>query len=439
MPYYGKPENQRNPKAKRQDPPGKAPATTTEANNPKPQTSDKQANKAPPSLAKPTHLQTGPVKKDLKELAPNLDAIFSKETSLYEVAPKAGFTPTFAAFNQIVSSTYQTYAAKNVLTAKTLSPGMLNYYCACMIWFRIIDLKRQNSQVLTPTEHTIYELIKLSVFSVPKPVSIYLKSIGTITSVTEQTLSPVLPDYPNAGGHAMWSPQIDAQHHNHYELFPTVGIAAEVLQAELLPTNAAWEPSVVPPGTIPTNNLQCYFQPVEQKNEVKQIIIGSGVNANDIGATIPNSDINIPLLQAISSALDRLDVFPLESTCFGSMEPNGSPSQLVQIVKTDNDSPVSIPAGEVSIYDYTRDSSGTVGMAIVYQQNVIREGPLANNAYVSWCCLRNRDGQNIVDGPWYANRNALYQYPPQYCARIFTTGSRNGTVFRTDVFEELAK
>lgn len=443
MPYYGKPENQTNKRAVRLTPSGKNSANTADEGKTSQLKSEKLAQstqpKAFPTLAKPTHLQVNPIRKDLQEKAPNSDAIFAKETTLFEIAPKATFTPTFAAFNQVVSSIYQTYAAKNVLTAKTLSPGMLSYYCTCMTWFRIIDLKRQNSQLLTQTEKTIYELIKLLEFSLPKPFSIYLKSVGNVTSVTEQTLIPNFPEFPVHNNHSLWAPLVTVATHNSFELYPTVGVAAEVLIQELHPTNAAWAPSVVPNGASPTNNLQSFILPTETKAEIKQIITGAGVTQNSVGSTIPNADINIPLLAAVSSALNRLDVFALENTSFSKMEPNGAQSQLVQITKVDNNSTTSIPAGDVAIHDYTRDSAGTVGMAIVYQYNTFREGPINNGAYTSWSCLQNRDNQRIVGPRWYANRNLLYDFPDQYRVRIFTTGSRNATVFRVNVFEELAK
>lgn len=79
----------------------------------------------------------------------------------------------------------------------------IRYYCVGLQWLRIIQLKRTNSQALTPEEEQIGTMCETNTFTVPHPIYLYLKTLGNLKcKSTGQTL---IPTFPRTNGRLLWN------------------------------------------------------------------------------------------------------------------------------------------------------------------------------------------------------------------------------------------
>ena len=422
--YRGHPAKQKNPTAEN--------AFVHKASKPNARPVRHQGLPPPSNLTEPSN-------KDLKDTPPNTDAVFSRHTQSHEKSTQSLFTPQFAGFNALVDKMMVSYYAQYPTANKIISPGMINYYASCMCWFRILSLKQKNARPFNEIERRIWELLQTASFEIPKPLAIYLNQFGNIVTKSLQNLEPDFPAYPTNQGNAVWSAQVNEATHAYYESYPTVGVAAECLQQETLPqADPNWQPTVVPPNTHATTNMLSYTPPVPQREEIQTLLTTAGVTPAQFRETIPDSRINMPLLDAISRAITRIGVYKNETTYFPQTEANGDQSQLVKIIPTPSDTLENVNS-YVRISEYALETSGTVGKAITFVPNLLKEGTIADDHYKGWSCLENEVPDNpVVQAGWYANRNDLRNIPRQYEVELFTTASRNAAQFREGVLFELS-
>ena len=182
--YLGKPENKKNPNS-----------VQVRIGNQAPQNKGKGHSKSK-NLPPPKN-KTASTSKDVNSSAPMADAIFARETSLFEISPRTTFTPLFNGSNEVSRTTFEIYSSHSNDTSKSLTVGMLSYYQSCLLWLRIIQLKKASNSQVSVIEQRIFDQLSSISFSTPNPISLIIKNVGHITTPVLQNLYPTFPEFPS--------------------------------------------------------------------------------------------------------------------------------------------------------------------------------------------------------------------------------------------------
>lgn len=133
------------------------------------------------------------------------------------------------------------------------------YYSTSMLWLKILQLTKANSEPLTEDELRMWSICESTAFNVPEPIYLYLKGLGTIEADTGQTLIPRFPELPNqqVQGQGGYFGVVDGENHILYEEFPTLGVTGEGLRQSLSDAPPGVYNSSVAPAELAVNtNLQ---------------------------------------------------------------------------------------------------------------------------------------------------------------------------------------
>ena len=369
------------------------------------------------------------------------EVIFHEGTSLYEIAPKARFTPRFTVFNSVINDILNIYCSRNSVAYKTLSPGMLSYYATAMVCLRILVIKKSNHDFLSAEERAIVDLVEDHDFNIPEPLSLYLKQFGNITAATQRRLYPEFPRFPVTDHGSVWAKQIDCGSHELFETIPCLGVAASVICEEISNPTADFQPPVVPKNTSATENLLgfiAFANPAKGDHAITSVLRSAGVTKDSVNPSIPNTDFNIEVLVEISHVIARQGVFKVISTNFRSQTSDGNLSQLVKMVPSPPLSAKTNVISELQPLSLAKVPSRVIESAFFYVPNIVREGGIGNDEYLGWSCLRNTyPTQPVVYQRWHDNRNALRMFPPEYDCNVFTAYTQNAGCCRRRFFEGL--
>lgn len=110
----------------------------------------------------------------------------------------------FSGMNTLVHAMYNQYLSHTIDTGKSMTLGMINYYTVSLAWLRMISIKLVNGDFITPTERDIMDIVQDVSFTLPKPLAVYLKSVGNLITPQKQHLYPHFPQFSVHGGHSNW-------------------------------------------------------------------------------------------------------------------------------------------------------------------------------------------------------------------------------------------
>lgn len=223
-----------------------------------------------------------------KDIQPSTDdplrnAVFVSSMSVREVNDTRfnSSTPTLVEISRLC---YSELVADDVNVQKTILPEYLDYYATALTWLRLISLKVKLRQPITVAERDALLLIENSQLSVPEPILIQLKTLGTIQTMTREHLTPTIPDLPTRiiNGHGGYYGQIDINNHNLYEEIPCIGVLSEAVRQSI--GNAAPGPcqsALAKEGLTPNQNLLGFRPLSNRRNEAKNLAFDAEITQDE--------------------------------------------------------------------------------------------------------------------------------------------------------------
>lgn len=203
---------------------------------------------------------------------------------------------------------------RDINVSALLSLEVLQYYSTAMFWMRVTsNKKRAAMEPLTPEEKGLVDLMKENVFNVPEPVTLYLKSVGTIVPMGGEHLRPIFPTLPNRSARAdttrmgYFGP-LSVATHNLYEEYPCLGVMADALCALSNDAGEYISPLSTNALTV-THNLPGYAPINHLSNKITDMLNAHGINNDQFHQTIENTGINAGLLRQISNILSNTTIF----------------------------------------------------------------------------------------------------------------------------------
>lgn len=351
--YLGKPENQRDQKAVNAHKP------TQSKPDPKPKDKpvDRPLPKTDPSPPNTNH-RTGD---------PFAESIFGRGLSVREVNSRTTFSPSLVASVEISRSVFQQLKTDDVQLTKQLTPEFVDYYHTFCIWARIVHLKNKNQEVLTPEEDWLLDVIRNREYTLLGPISVYLRGIGNIVTLTGQHLYPDFPALPTStvGGKTGFYGAISIDNHNLYEEIPCFGVLAEAIQYAVSASNPGVRPSVLNVPNSPVNGNLLGFKPLQNRRlEAKDLALSSDITSEQFHETRQHTAINLRLINAISDILAGTKTFRVSHVNFSTMSINGSQTQIIETKRTGEIQPGSDVNSEVQPQCLIKEKDAHFGSAI---------------------------------------------------------------------------
>lgn len=426
-PYYGKPENQRDPKA-----PNKSrPSNKSQKKGP-----PTGVQNAPPSLPPPRHLHDASHVK-LTEVSPADSAIFSRSVSVREVNNRVNFTPAAPAAMDVSRETYLQILTDDANLSKVILPEYIDYYTTALVWFRIISLKAKNRQALNATEEDVLQLIRSLQLCVPEPILLQLRALGNVVSPTGQHLYPEFPDIPvfQIGGFGGYFGVLNLDTHNLYEELPCLGVTAEAVRQSVSVAPAGPYVSALALPNQPCNENLLGFRPLgHRRQEPKDFAAQRGITDANFRCYPPNTMINIEFLMAISDQLALTKTFRLHQVVFPTLPELGSLAQTT-VQRPIPNVGTTCSQGEVRVTSLSKVSTSVFGSGAFFLPQ-LRKEPRGIGQHSNWCCIDGPPGHPIPP-EWIANRNARRNLPQQYGSEVFTSVSLHAAHHRGSVIKDL--
>lgn len=437
IPYLGKPENQRDPRAPRIEPPRKL-------NKPS------QQKLAHTGLNKPTKLHdTSKVQVSTRN--PFDESVFSLGSSVNEVGNRTPFSPSTPALIEISRGIFSELITDDPSLNKVLLPEYLDYYSTAMIWFRFVSLKAKNSQPLTPQESDVLTLMQTQTFAAPEPLALQLRTIGNIETPNGQHLIPEFPPLPTEvisgfGGHygrflpsnpkrverdkPTESMVIDPSLHLLYEEIPCLGVTAYAVAKTISNAPAGRYQSLVTYNDQqPTQNLLGYKPLGYRRPESKNFALQHGITENSFRSYPVDTGINIEFIIALSNILATTKTFKISHLVFTTLSELGHQSQIISTKPIVQPGQVCL-LGELQPTSSVKEREAAFGMSVVYCSSMYKEH--IEHDYSPWTLFQT------IPIDWVENRNARREnLPVQYRQRVFSTASQHGTSFRLAILKSL--
>lgn len=325
---------------------------------------------------------------------------------------------------------------------KMLSKEMLMYYSTALLWGRIIEIKaKQSRRALSTEEKEIRKALSSQALNLPKPLYLFIKSIGDVTDKMGKTTEFGNVQIPTAvaGGFGGYhGPLVDEETHNLFEEIPCLGIVADTLMAA---STAPDEPQVnfrcLPPGTRATQNLSGFLGPIgPRRPEMRQILNSIGITGVTFPEMIANTRYNHRLILTVSDAIGKLPTYKNEAVQMDSLNKDGTEAQLIT-TEPDLTTDIGMRWTERTVQPFSMaaDSISTIG-ASYFCGFQLKRGNGEDNA--NWCCLQAAAGRAWVIPPeWIQNCNARRELPDNLGTRRFTAVSNQQATMTRNIIRRL--
>lgn len=433
-PYYGRPENQKNPAAQnlhsQKDGDNRPP--------PPPQQNKPAKGKAPPKLNKPTLTHDASNQK-MDESSVFSASNFALGSTQREDVVRETFSPSFAVTTELSRNIYSQMLVDEPNLSKQITPEAIDYYVACLVWARIIGLKIKNGQDLTDTERRLQDLLSLKSFNIPEPVRLYLMVYGRFVSVLGTHLTPTFPPLPehviqwnNTDIPGMYAAaDIDAATHNLYEEVPSLGIHLASLITAQNNVVGPWNPPGLPQNWTATQNLLGYRPTRNYRAEAYSFVIDAGVTLGECQCNPPTSGFNFEILEYVSDLLAHTKTYKVSPVNLLDLPETGSQVQIAPFIPEQSAPTTNIRSTAV-ITSINKLTDTLIGVAYAFAPSAFKESDLAHS-YV-WSCARPPQGAPIPEA-WFNDRNARRVIREIYTQTQFTSISQDAQEYRRKIFE----
>lgn len=425
-PYYGRPENQKNPGAanfhgqnREGAPHHPAPGNKDSARPAKPNPKDtplgRMAASAPRQLPRPTPstaTPTAPRDENLKDLT-----LFAVNQNVREVNPRVTFSPAATGLIDVSRDIHQELRAHDPNIAKVLTPEVLDYYHTVLFWARAVDLKSQFGEQLTVAEDAFLTIIQKQPLTVLAPILSFLKSYGGILSKLESNSWPTFPDLPTtlvAGIGGYFGP-ITEDTHNLYEEIPCLGVLAYAVCQTLTNNNGAYASPLNTRQFAANGNLLGFRPLARRRDEARSFVEATGVTANAFPSTVANTSFHLGLVLAVSELLRECKTFKTTTTTITTLGSAGSQSQTIFLSSYPTDDDTLATHTEVRPSCLGRESTSHIGLAVYTCSQLLKAADTPNaappaNTTPSWLCVTPIQPW-AVPQPWIENRNTRRTLP----------------------------
>lgn len=446
--YRGKPDKQRDPRAKNTWQP-KPPAP--KAKHP--------VQLAPAKLPPPTR------KHDTSHVKPSTahpadSAIFGSNLSTRETVGRETFTPGLPALIDISRQTYAELISDDSSLSKVLLPEYMDYYAAAMLWVRIVTLKEKNSQPLSLAERELLLLVQTTSFALPEPLLLAVSSLGNVTTGTKQHLYPEFPPLPerqivhNGGYYGTFADPLDGlgdpDHepevppqppvpppeadllHTLYEEIPCLGVTSEAVRRSISnDPPGVYQSNVTFDGQQPTANL-LGFRPLGfRRPEAKNLALELGITEDFFPSYPRNTGFNIDLLASLSNVLANTKTFKITHVVFPVLSEIGAQSQIVIERPLLTHAAAETPAlrNELQPFCLIRESESIFGSGVFFCHQLFKES--IRDDHSSWCLFP------VIPAAWVRTRNHRRTLPLQYHQGVFQTVSQHASTFRINIIRSI--
>lgn len=426
--YKGKPENQRNPKARnihvQKQAVGDGSTDSTHA--------AVQARKPPLPTQAPRGSKVNtptPKPSSIVEKDSTVESYFAFNMDIREVRPKVQQQPNLGTYPNLVNLTYNQLSIDDTNLSKQWTRESFQYYATALLWLRIIHLKQKFCDPITENEQKIIEKCANTAFNVPETLRLYLAGIGLVQTRAGQHLYPAFPDLPqeimdNTPG---YFGAINADSHNLYEEIPCLGTIITMLRASLADIRPLPQPVIpaVPNHFAPNRNLCFWHNVTTPRYEATLILTSIGITPQNFPCSPAGTGFNFILMKSVSNILAQTSTFKIHSTVFAVMQQQGQLAQTIPTHPTpENDATEFWNTATVIPRCPNREQPGSFGMAVAFGYQLYKE-PFENVNTV-WCCVTPiNPAAHPIPAHWVLNRNERRILPSQYDLNIFNGMSQN--------------
>lgn len=355
---------------------------------------------------------------------------------------------TCVALIPLTNETWSQISVDEVNLAKQMLPEGLRYYTTGLLWLRILQLKRANSQKRTAAEEKVLELCDTTTSCVPQPIHIYLQGLGAIKcSSTGQTIIPEFPPLPTeeVEGFGGYFGGINDNTHILYEEFPTLGVRSEGLRVAMgVAPPGDYASALALPNAAVNSNLLGYHSLQNRRHEAQNVFLNIGINAQEFHESVENRGFNFDLMYTISDWVSSTKTFKIEHLHLANFSLKGSQAQTIitrptttAIHKTANIN------GDLVATSLSRESVNIFGLANYLNFQMLKES--AENDIVdasirshTWCCVSFTGVEDsVLPFMWTLNQNIRRNLPAEYMVRRFETISVNESNLRKRVIRKM--
>lgn len=342
--YLGKPHNQRDPNAMlpEQRQVDEVQPSGVDKQLPVPpgdkSKSGKPRKRLPLNINKPTRLDTQqkiqqagnmpqPTNQD-----PMRNSVFVVAMSNREMSLNTKISPSAPAIIEVARATHSEMLADEPQLNKTLLPEYLDYYATAMLWFRFCTLKVKLKQPITPEERDLLLQLEQLNFSIPEPLMLQLRVLGTTQTITREHLYSMFPALPteNVGVFGGYYGQLSSNTHNLYEELPCLGVTSEGIRHSVSNEQPGrYQSSLSTDELIVSLNLPGYKNLGSRRNEAKNLAFDCGITQDEFPSYPPNTGINMDLINGISALLAQTKTFKITSVNFTTLAECGFVVQAV--------------------------------------------------------------------------------------------------------------
>lgn len=372
-----------------------------------------------------------------------MDFIVIRENNL-----RTTFSPSCVGLIPIATGTWQQLMVDNSNIHNEVIPEAVRYYATCLLWARIIRLKRANAQPRTAAERAFLRKVGTTTFNVPAPLHSYLAAIGNIKDLaTGQSLIPSFPPLPTqvVGAVTGTFGAVAADTHALYEEFPTLGVVAESLRNAIGDGPAGDYASSLALEHAAVNGNMCGYVPLlNRRIEAKQMALACGITADEISESIANTAFNYDFMFAMSEWFSNTRTFAIKQINFMNFGIQGSQAQLLieRSVPSKTANARNVDSNIIAT-SMMRATDSVYGEALYGAFQLMKDSSVIPDANASvnsraWCCVTFLGAEgSIIPAAWIDNRNARRNLPDEFNARRFETISQPGRVFRARIVGRL--
>lgn len=257
-------------------------------------------------------------------------------------------------------------------------------------------------------------------------INLFYRAIGHVKDKTGKTVylqDHVLPTTVVQNKSGYHSQTIDVDSHNKYEELPSLGVCGDILMA-IASDEAAPTPIIgpLPANLTPTQNLLRYMGPIgTRKEEIKILLNSVGITNDSFHEIVPNTRLNLQLLQKISDYLYSTKTFRNEKVKIDSLTSDGEAVQFIRTKPTSDNINVATRWTNKIIRPYSANAEATTtfGASYFVGFQIFKEATNTNNT--NWCCVTSEEPGWIIPQDWIANRNARRNLPDGFSTDRFVS------------------
>lgn len=350
------------------------------------------------------------------------------DDAVHSINFRPQFSPSLTGFEDVVRCTWDQVTIQASTLIRQLTFEEFRYYCYQLLWVWIIRAKQLlEVQVLNAVEQDLLADVIDAGWYVPRPVSVFLSSLGAARSVGGEELTPIFPPLPQVvvnGYGGFHAPMVDEDSHTVYEEVPCVGTALSILAWST--ENEGQPPNPVPVGLIGDLNANFLgFDIVAPRNQYQRgQFLTFGITIDGVAGMVPVTGISRAYLTAFSAALGQAsDKIKLDMYQVGKQQREGSSALLVlDTIAHGGQQPFSRNVFNARALSKEETSSFGGSFFGLFQQ--VRSDVNELQAINVWSCVTFPEPDAIPD-QYFATRNARRNLPPPYLLPRFASNAQD--------------